>query len=411
MSDQSWRRNVYILFAAQFMVTTGLNCVNPFMPLFMKGLGTLTDTDAAFWGGLAMGASPLAMFLSAPLWGIVADRWGRKPMVLRAMFGGGVILGLVGLAPNIYYVVAMRFTQGVFAGTMAAASALVASLAPRDKIPFAMGLLMVSAFGGSTVGPLFGGFVADTLGARAAFFVTGGLILSAAVMVLAFVHEKFEAPPKGQAASLASLWRLASSREMLPLLAVMCALQIGPQMLWPVIPLVVREMAPQGMAASLAGLALALMGVASALASAAFSRFGAKMGLRRILIYSCFGCAALYLPPVWAATVLQLIAFIAFLGIFKGGLMASSNSLIGLSVASAQHGLAYGLGQSANSLGNGLGPLIGGSLASILGLRPVFVASSVLFLALGTAIALLMRTAPRPATAGGAKPQPTSPPE
>jgi DHA1 family multidrug resistance protein-like MFS transporter len=411
MNDQSWRRNVYIVFAAQFMVTTGLNCVNPFMPLFVKGLSTLSDTQAAFWGGLAMGASPLAMFLTAPLWGIVADRWGRKPMVLRAMFGGGIILGCVGLAPNTYYVVGMRFMQGVFAGTMAAASALVASLAPRDRIPFAMGLLMVSAFGGSTAGPLFGGFVADMLGLRAAFFVTGGLIVTAGLMVLAFVRERFEGPKTGQAASLGGVWRLASSRQMLPLLAAMCALQIGPQMLWPVIPLVVREMAPQGMAASLAGVALALMGTASALASAAFSRFGARMGLRRVLVYSCFGCAALYLPPIWAATVVQLIAFIALVGIFKGGLMASSNSLIGLSVASAQHGLAYGLGQSANSLGNGLGPLIGGSLAGVLGLRPVFTAAAILFLALGTAIALLPRTAARRAAAGGSRTQPVSPPE
>ena len=86
------------------------------------------------------------MFLSAPLWGIIADRWGRKLMVLRAMFGAAVVLALTGLAPNIYYVIALRFAQGLFSGTVAAASALVAASIPNNKMPFAMGLLMVAVF-------------------------------------------------------------------------------------------------------------------------------------------------------------------------------------------------------------------------------------------------------------------------
>jgi len=93
-------------------VIMGFSFVNPFMPLFIQELGNFTNQQAAFWAGIATSVSGIAMFFSAPIWGIVADRWGRKPMVLRAMFGAGTVLALIGLAPDIYYVIALRFAQG-----------------------------------------------------------------------------------------------------------------------------------------------------------------------------------------------------------------------------------------------------------------------------------------------------------
>ncbi len=123
MTSESWRRNLYAIFIAEFIVITSFSFVTPFMPLFLQELGSLAITDAAFWAGIATSASGLAMFLSAPIWGIIADRWGRKPMVLRAMFGAGAVLALTGLASNIYYVVGLRFAQGLLSGTVAAASA------------------------------------------------------------------------------------------------------------------------------------------------------------------------------------------------------------------------------------------------------------------------------------------------
>ena len=161
MVSISWQRNLYTIFVAELIVIMGFSFVIPFMPLFIQQVGNFTNEEAAFWAGFANAAGGIAMFFSAPLWGIVADRWGRKPMVLRAMFGASVILALTGLAPNIAYVVGLRFALGLVSGTVAAASALVATVTPRDKISFAMGLLMMAVFSGTTMGPLFGGLAAD----------------------------------------------------------------------------------------------------------------------------------------------------------------------------------------------------------------------------------------------------------
>ncbi len=391
MASESWRKNLYAIFAAQFLVMMGITSINPFLPLFIQEVGSFTSREAALWAGIATGGLGVAMFFSAPIWGIVSDRWGRRPMVLRAQFGIAIIMALMSLAPNIYYVVSLRFIQGLLAGTVSAASALVASATPRDKIPFAMGLIMVAMFTGQTFGPLLGGSLADILGYRASFLITSGLIFSGGLIVLFLVKESFERPAPGKGASLGSLWRLARSREMLPLLMAIAALYMCTQMIQPVISLSIRELAPEVMAATMSGLAFSLMGIIAAMSSWVSGRLAGRINLKKMLVFSCLGAGLVHLPPVWAGTVAQLVIFIALTGLFKGGLITSTNALTGLSVSQSEQGIAYGITQSAHSLGSGIGPLIGGGLAPLIGLRVVYGVAGGLFILLGIALTKLLK--------------------
>lgn len=390
VTSDYWRRNLYAIFIAEFIVIMGFSFVTPFMPLYIQEMGNLASEEAAFWAGIATSASGVAMFLSAPIWGIIADRLGRKPMVLRAMFGAGVVLALIGLAPNIYYIVALRFVQGLLSGTVAAASALVASITPKERMPFAMGLLMAAVFLGTTMGPLLGGLAADNVGYKAAFFITSGLLVSGGIIVSIFVRERFERPTEGQPASLGSLWRLAKSKEMLPLLMVLCMLHAGPQMVSPIIPLFIKEMDPAGTVATSSGMAYSFMGIVATLSSFITGRLGQRFTLKKILVFSCLGTGLLYLLPMWSRTVTQLLLFVGLTGLFKGGIMTSSNALVSFSAPRREQGIAYGVAQSANALGNGMGPLIGGSFAPLIGLRSVFGVTSGIFVLIGVAVAKLL---------------------
>jgi DHA1 family multidrug resistance protein-like MFS transporter len=390
MVSESWRKNLYLIFVTEFVVIMAFSFVNPFLPLFIQELGDFNNKQAAFWAGIALGGGGLAMFLSSPVWGIIADRWGRKPMVLRAMFGASVILALMGIVPNVYAFIALRCSQGLLAGTVAAASALVAADTPRNKIPFAMGLIMLAVFGGSSFGPFLGGFLADKVGYEATFFITSALLFSGGLIVLFFVKERFDRPIPGQGASLGSLWHLAMSREMLPLLMAICALNIGPPMISPMVPLFIRELDPRVAAATASGVAFGLMGLVAAISSVVASRLGKRISLKKIMVFSCLGTGLLYLPPMWATTVTQLLIFIALMGLLSGGLMMSANSLVSLSVSQSQQGIAYGLSTSAQALGGGLGPLIGGSLASLLGFKPIFGVAGGLFILVAVLIIKLL---------------------
>jgi DHA1 family multidrug resistance protein-like MFS transporter len=380
IASESWRKNLYLIFITELLVIMAFSFVNPFLPLFIQKLGDFNSKQAAFWAGIALGGGGLAMFLSSPIWGIVADRWGRKPMVLRAVFGASAILALMGIVSNVYVFIALRCCQGLLTGTVAAASALVAANTPRIKIPFAMGLIMLAVFSGNSFGPFLGGFLADRVGYETTFFITSALLFSGGIIVLFFVKENFKRPVSGQGASLGSLWRLAISRDMFPLLMAICALNIGPPIISPNIPLFIRELEPKIAAATAAGVAFSLMGVVAGISSVVAGRLGKRISLKKIMVFSCLGTGLLYLPPMWATTVTQLIIFIALMGSLNGGLMMSANSLVSLSASQSQQGTAYGLSSSAQALGSGLGPIIGGSLASLLGFKFIFGVAGGLFI-------------------------------
>ena len=232
--------------------------------------------------------------------------------------------------------------------------------------------------------------MADSVGYQAAFFITGGLLFLGGVIVAVFVREKFERPPKGQTSSLAGVLSMAKSKEMLPLLGVLCALHAGPRMLSPIISLFIRELNPQGAVATASGIAFSLMGVVAAFSYFFAGRLGQRITLKKILVISCVGTGLLYLPPILAETVTQLLIYMALTGLLKGGIMTSSNALVSLSGPASRQGIAYGLAQSANALGNGLGPLIGGGLAAVIGLRAVFGVAAGSFMLIGLAVALLL---------------------
>jgi DHA1 family multidrug resistance protein-like MFS transporter len=320
------------------------------------------------------------MFVSSPLWGILADRWGRKPMLLRAQLGGAILIGFFILAPNIYVFVALRALQGVLTGTVSAAAALVATTTPRDKLPFSMSILMGAVFSGFTIGPLMGGILADNFGFHTTFAVTSVLLLVGGLITLFWAKENFRAPKPGESTSMKGLFKLAFSPQIFPLLLVICALNIGPQTVSPILALLIGEVGKGNAAASAAGTAMALSGIITALSSFVAARIGTKVTVRQLLVICCFGTSLLYLPPIWASNVAQLIVFIGLTGVFAGGIITSSNSLVGLSVPVAVQGVAYGLSQSANALGSGLGPFLGGSLARSIGLRPVFAVTAGIFL-------------------------------
>jgi DHA1 family multidrug resistance protein-like MFS transporter len=392
MASESWKKNLYIMFAAEFIVIMGFSFIQPFMPLYVQQLGSFTDSEAALWSGISMGVSSIALFLSGPVWGVVSDRVGRKPMVLRALFGSAVIQTLAGLAPNIYIFVTLRFIQGLFSGTVPAASALVASTTPRDRTPYAMGLLMLGVFLGNTIGPSIGGVLGDTFGFRNSFFIASGLLLIAGLGVLFLVKEKFERPVKEN--SLGDVWRLFCSKAMLPLLVTICIIGMSQNVVQPVITLFIKELNPTGSASTSAGLAFALLGLTAAASSLIAGRLGRHISLMKVLAFSCLGAALLSLSPIFVTTSTQLIVLVGLMGLFQGANMTSTSSLIGLSLPVSQQGIAYGLSQSATSLGNGLGPIIGGALVSLLGLRYIFAVASGLFLLASGLVARCIRGQP-----------------
>ena len=391
-SGNTWQRNLWAIFVAELLVMIGFSFVFPFLPLYIEKLGHYTVQQASVWAGIAEGAGGIGMFISSPIWGILADRYGKKPMVLRAMFGGAITVALLAIAPNVAFILGMRFIQGVFSGTVAAASALVASMTPSNKRPFAMGVLMTAIYIGNSVGPLIGGYAADKLGFTITFIITGALLASGGLIILFMVKEKFEPPKAKEKVSLKSVIKMAGSPQILPLLVIQFCLYAGPNMVAPIIPLLMQQLNPLGDAATAAGIAIAIAGAMAGITATIVGRLGERVPIKTILMVCCFGTALAYIPPLFVTTVPQLTVFIGLRGLVNGGITTTSYTLLSLSVPENKQGIIFGLGQSATSLGNGIGPLVGGALGSSIGLKHVFAFTTAMYL---LATVLIIFTLPK----------------
>jgi DHA1 family multidrug resistance protein-like MFS transporter len=359
--------------------------VLPFLPLYLKEIGVSPDSSVVFWSGALVTSTGVSLAIFSPIWGALADRRGRKLMVLRSMLVGGVIVALMGLIQNVGEFLILRILQGMFTGTIAASTALVASIVPRDRIASSMGILQTSVYVGISAGPVVGGVIAELVGIRGTFFVAGALLVVSGVFIWQFVHEHF-APPSTvrRPGFFHVLGRGLRSRSLMPLIVTLLMVQLSSAIVFPILPLYVQQLsAPNDPVKLYAGLAFGATAVFSALAAISYGRLVDRTGYRRILIIACFGAAAFFLPQAFARNIGQFLLLRAGLGIFFGVLIPATNAIVGLSTPPDMRGSAFGLTNSGTAAGNALGPILGATLAATFGYPVVFIATALVLVLLG----------------------------
>jgi DHA1 family multidrug resistance protein-like MFS transporter len=336
----------------------------------------------------------VAMAIFSPIWGSVADRYGRKLMVERAMFGGAVVMGAMGFVQNVQQLVILRGLQGCLTGTIAAATTLVASSVPRQRSGQALGLLQMAVYSGASAGPLLGGLVADHFGYRAAFVLTGTLLFLAGMMVAIFVHEEFEPSPPEAGSRKGDFWlgvrAVFRSRELLVVLGIELMMRLGARIMGPVFPLFVQTLVPgEARIASLVGLITGLGAATSAVGAVLLGRASDRFGYRTVLLTCALGMAVVYVPQFFVTTPVQLLILQAAAGAAMGGGLAAIGALLANLSPEGRQGAVYGLDWSVVSAANGLGPITGAAVAVGLGLRAPFLFAAGVY---GLAALIVMAT-------------------
>jgi DHA1 family multidrug resistance protein-like MFS transporter len=233
---EPWRRNLYAVAIAQFIALGGGNLVFPFMPFYVRDLGVTDEGQVALWSGLLGTATGAMLFVFSPIWGSLADRVGRKPILLRAYVGAMVTMTLQGLVQDVWQLALLRALQGVFVGTIPAATALVAAGTPRERIAYALGLLQMALFSSQFAGPLAGGVLAASIGIRPTFLATGGFYLVSFLLVLTVVEERFQRPTAEERGTfLGNLRIVLDMRPLLLLIGLVFFLNGGPAFVRPLV--------------------------------------------------------------------------------------------------------------------------------------------------------------------------------
>ena len=367
-----WRRNLAALWLAEFTAILGFSFAFPFLPLFLhRELHIPSGSQLAFWTGISAGVTGFALALTSPIWGRLADRYGRKPMLVRAMIGGGISVGLMGLAQSALQLTILRGVQGASSGTVAAATALVATETPLSELAWALGILSSAISLGSAIGPGAGGLAANLVGLRAIFIGGGALLLLAAIPVLLVVRESprrvHVAPPRTMDAL-----RMARAGTIGALAVLMVAQGLQQTSFSAAQQLVVLrllQLTSLKDAQSLTGITFAAAGIATALASVTYFRLLARTSYRTLITVGAFLLGLFLLGAAAAGTAPFLIVAFVLASFVSGALIPAFGAMIGLESPSAVQATVFGVGSSAVALGFGLGPLLGGVVASAAGVQ------------------------------------------
>lgn len=375
-APRNWRTLLIAICIAQATAIVGFDFTLPFIPLYLRhDLGVHGLGQVAIWAGLIGFGPALPATIFGPLWGKLADRFGYRFMLLRAMTCAAILLACMGLVGSPWLLLGLRMIQGALTGTVFSSQALVAAAAPEKETGRAMGLLQMSIFTGSTLGPIGGGAVSEIIGFRACYVGAGILLALATLVVFFFVWE-----PARQQVHRASGDEAASLRSLLAIPALAAAFglvlvsQLAGTSLFPILPLYVADlMHTTANVSSATGWLLAASGLAGGAGSYVAGRYYRRLGLRRCVVIALAASALLLIPLGFVQDYLSLL-LVRCLGAFAfGGLVSLVGMLAATSSPPHAKGTAFGLMGAASSLGFGAGPLIGGAVAAAFGLRSVFV--------------------------------------
>lgn len=379
---RDWRLTVAVVWLSILIAIMGMSLVIPFLPLYLRDLG-VPENRTRLWAGWVGGANFLCAGLVAPLWGSMADRYGRKAMTLRALFGLAVSVLLMGVARDVYQLFALRMLQGMFGGFVAAAIALVGSAVPREHVGASLGILQTATVAGHLVGPLLGGELSSLVGYRSTFQITGAALLSAALLVLLMVREPpmpadaaTRRVPVGEA--IREFWRIPVVRHcIIAVLLCQCALMlVNPQL-----ALFLKQILDDGPNLNRAvGWVIAAPALSSLLAAALWGRLGDRRGHALAWSFALTGAAFVSFPTALVAGVWSLFFARFCLGFFTAAFNPLSHSAVAHAVPQERTAGAFSMLSSAQMLGACIGPFASGPLATVMGIRPLFPAAGVCLL-------------------------------
>ena len=375
----TWKRNLLVLWVGVFFTAASFHMVIPFLPIFLLELHVHEHTE--IWSGLLFSAAFFAGALSSPFWGRVADKYGRKPMIIRAGFVLFIVYTLAAFVTNPYQLLILRILQGLLSGFIPGAIALVGTNTPSHKTGYALSMISTASATGGIVGPLLGGLIAELVGNRSAFASAGFIVLIATIFIILWVKEENFTPSK-EKGSVKNDIKLAYNNKPLMLVLILTVVTSCSIMtIEPILPLyIVHIGGSSGNAALLAGFVFSLPGIASVIMAPYWGKWADKVGFNRVLFIGLIGggigtFAQIIFADIWGFSIMRFIFGLFFCAVFP-----SLNGLVVKSTAEDFRGRAFGLNQTANQIGGMAGPLMGGFIGGIFPAQTVFVLTGILLL-------------------------------
>ncbi len=379
-----WKRNLRVLAVAVFIAGIAFSEVMPFLPLYISTLGHFSHQQLNMWAGLVFSGIYFVSAFVSPWWGKLADKKGRKLMILRASLGMSIVLAAMGLVTNVWQLFFLRMTQGFFAGFVSNSNALIATETPKEKSGQALGTMASSFTAGNLLGPFVGGALASIFSYRVAFFITGLLLLVAFFLSLFFVHEDDFKPVvrKDLENTKGVIKALKYPQMIFGLLLTTLIIQAANNSINPIVSLYVKQlMHNQGNVVFISGIIAALPGIATFLAASRFGAIGDRIGTHKVIIAGFIGATILFFLTAFVRNPIELGILRFLVGFTDACLFPQVQTLLTKNSPSMVTGRIFSWNQSAMYIGNIIGPLLGSTIAGISSYSMVFIVTALIVIA------------------------------
>ncbi|KAB7672677.1 MFS transporter [Bacillus sp. B1-b2] len=374
-----WKRNLLVLWIGVFFTSAAFNMVIPFLPIFLLELNVHEHTE--LWSGILFSSAFFAGAFASPFWGRIADKYGRKPMIIRAGFVLVVVYLLAAFVTNPYQLLVLRILQGLLSGFIPGAIALVGTNTPTEKTGYALSMISTASATGGIVGPLLGGVISELVGNRLSFASAGIMVFIATFLIIFWVKEVNFTPNKEKGSVRNDMKIAFSNRPLMFVLLLTIITSCSIMTIEPILPLYIVEVGGAADKASLlAGVVFSLPGIASLIMAPFWGKWADKKGFNRVLFIGLFGgalgtFAQVIFSNIWGFSITRFIFGLFFCAVFP-----ALNGLVVKFTEESFRGRAFSLNQTATQSGAMIGPLLGGVLGGIFPSQSVFIVTGVLLL-------------------------------
>jgi DHA1 family multidrug resistance protein-like MFS transporter len=249
---------------------------------------------------------------------------------------------------------------------------------------------------GHSVGPLLGGLIADSLGYRAAFWTTSGLLFAAGILTSAIVREQFTPPEEDEGSEQRKprpwdgVLLVLRTRALLSLFGIRLLMNVAFGVIGPILPLFLQTIAAPGVKiASLSGTITGLASAAGAGSAIAMGRVSDRVGPRRVLLACGALAGVLFGAQAWVRTPVQFALLRIAASVATGGIVAAASSLLAALAPKNRFGAVYGVETSISAAARAIAPMLGAALTASWGLTSAFFGAAALYGAATVAVVAL----------------------
>lgn len=378
-----WKKNLFVLSIAVFIAGIAFSEIMPFLSLYINTLGNFSHQQLNFWSGIVYSGTFIVSAVVSPWWGKLADKKGRKPMILRAGIGMSVVIACMGLVQNVWQLLLLRMLQGVFAGFISNSNALVATETPKTNSGQALGTIASATTAGTLLGPLVGGALTSIFSYRITFMITGGLLLLCSILVLSFVHEDDFKPVTAKKLDKASgvIKSLRSPHLIFGLLLTTLIIQAANNSINPIVSLYIRQLLNgHGNVVFISGVIAALPGIATFLVASRFGALGDKIGTHKIIVAGFIAASIFFFLTAFVRNTVELGILRFLVGFSDACLFPQVQTMLTKNSPAAVTGRIFSWNQSAMYIGNIVGPLLGSFVSGMFNYSMVFIVTTVIVL-------------------------------